>query len=145
MLRFRETIEIIRGRILRMPPGQRKRYSPEERFRIVVFIRTYSLSLEEAAGTFMVDSGTVGRWLREATREPDQKTVGSLLKATPPLRKFDDVTQQLVALLDSIRVGGSKRIAQMLVRAGKKISARGQEGAWCRSRQRDRTEERRGL
>jgi len=31
---LRESLEIIRGRILRMPAAHRKRYSPEERFRI---------------------------------------------------------------------------------------------------------------
>jgi len=119
---LREVLDIVRGRILRMPPAQRKRYTPEERYRIVIFIRTYGLSHQEAAETFMVDAGTIGRWIREAMREPDRTTAGSLLKATPPVRGLDDVTKQLVALLDSMAVGGSKRIAQMLVRAGRKIS-----------------------
>lgn len=119
---LRETIEIIRGRILRMPPAQRKRYSPEERFRIVVFVGTYSVSYAEAADLFMVDPQTIACWVQEATREPDKNPIGSLLKASPPVRSFDDVTKQLVALLDQMRVGGSKKIAQMLVRAGKKIS-----------------------
>jgi len=38
------------------------------------------------------------------------------------VRSLEGVTRALVAMLDRIRVGGSKRIAQMLVRAGKKIS-----------------------
>jgi transposase-like protein len=98
---LREELVVIRGRLLRMPPSQRKRYTPEERFQIVVFARTYGLTLQEAANTFLVDAGTMGRWIREAIREPDRNTVGSLLKATPPVRSFDDVTRQLVALLDS--------------------------------------------
>lgn len=119
---LRETLDIIRGRILRMPPAHRKRYSPTERFRIVVFARTYALSNEEAGTLFMVDPQTIARWTLEATREPDKTTVGSLLKANPPVRTFDDVTRDLVALLDTMRVGGSRKIAQMLVRAGRKIS-----------------------
>jgi transposase InsO family protein len=118
----REELDIVRGRILRMPAAQRKRYTPEERYRIVVFLRTWGLTYQEAAGKFMVDAGTIGRWVREATREPDKTTVGSLVKATPPVHTLDDVTKQLIALLDSMRVGGSKRIAQMLVRAGRKVS-----------------------
>ncbi len=118
---LREALDIIRGRILRMPPAQRKRYTPEERFRIVVFLRTHALSLSDAAELFMVDAGTIGRWMREATREPHAETIGSLLVATPPLRTKSEVTRELVTLLDSLRVGGSKRIAQMLVRAGKSI------------------------
>jgi transposase InsO family protein len=117
-----EALEIISGRIRRMPPAHRKRYSPEERFQIVVFVRTYQFSHREAAELFMVDAQTIARWIAETTREPDRRTVGSLVKATPPLRAFSDVTRQLVAMLDSMRIGGSKRIAQMLVRARVKIS-----------------------
>ncbi len=117
----REELDILRGRLRRMLPAQRKRYSPEERFRIVEFVRTYSLSHVEAAERFLVDSITIGRWISEATREPDAKTVGSLLKATPPLRTKSDVTRRLVAMLDEMKVGGSKTIAQMLIRAGHTI------------------------
>jgi putative transposase len=113
--------EILTGRFARMPPSQRKRYSPEERFQIVLFVRTYGLSFQQAADSFLVDPQTIARWVHEATREPDKTTVGSLLKATPPLRSFDDVTRTLVADLDTMGVGGSKTIAQMLRRAGVKI------------------------
>jgi putative transposase len=119
---LREAIAIIRGRIERIPAAHSKRYSPEERFRIVTFKRTYHLTLAETAELFMVDAQTISRWMDEATRDPDAKTIGSLLKATPPMRTTSDVTRELVSLLDSLRVGGSKSIAQMLVRAGKTIS-----------------------
>ena len=106
---LREALAIIRGRVVRMPPAQRKHYSPEERFRIVVFVRTYSLTNVAAAELFMVDEQTIARWTQEATREPDAKTIGSLFKATPPVRSYNDVTKQLVALLDSMGVGGSMK------------------------------------
>jgi transposase InsO family protein len=114
--------EILSGRIRRIPPAQRIRYTPEERFRIVVHARTYRLSIAEAAAVFMVDPHTIARWIAEVTRQPDKDTVGSLVKATPPLRSYADVTRQLVAMLDELRVGGSRRIAQMLVRARIKVS-----------------------
>ena len=119
---LREALDIVRGRVLRMPPAHRKRYSPTERFRIVVFARTYALSNEEAGTLFMVDPQTIARWTLEATRDPDKTTVGTLLKANPPVRSFDDVTRDLIALLDTMGVGGSRKISQMLVRAGTKIS-----------------------
>jgi transposase-like protein len=119
---LREALAIVRGRILRMPAARRKRYSPEERFRIVTFVRTYSLTLAAAGDLFMVDAQTISRWTNEAARDPDAKTIGSLLKASPPLRSTSDVTRELVALLDSLAVGGSRKIAQMLVRAGARIS-----------------------
>lgn len=70
----------------------------------------------------MVDPQTIARLRNEAERQPDKHTVGSLVKASPPLRSFGDVTRHLVAMLDVMRVGGSRRIAQMLVRARLKIS-----------------------
>ncbi|HYU26127.1 MAG TPA: DDE-type integrase/transposase/recombinase [Thermoanaerobaculia bacterium] len=119
---LREIVDLTRGRFLRIRAAHRPHYTPEERFRIVVFIRTHSYTIADAAATFMVDPNTIGRWIREATREPDKNTVGSLLKAAPPVRTKSDVTRALVALLDRMKVGGSRTIAQMLVRAGKDIS-----------------------
>ncbi|HXI11598.1 MAG TPA: hypothetical protein VNM92_03000 [Thermoanaerobaculia bacterium] len=58
---LRETLDIIRGRILRMAPAERQHYTPEERFRIVVFLRTYAHTYEAAAALFMVDAQTIGR------------------------------------------------------------------------------------
>jgi transposase-like protein len=119
---LREALAIVRGRILRMPAARRKRYSPEERYQIVTLVRTYGLTLAAAGDLFMVDAQTISRWTNEAVRDPDAKTIGSLLKASPPLRSTSDVTRELVALLDSLAVGGSRKIAQMLVRAGARIS-----------------------
>ncbi len=123
-LRLDDQLEInaiFRGRMLRIHAAHRKRYTPEERFRVVVFVETRGLSHQHAAGIFMVDAATIGRWVREEEREPDKNTVGSLLKAVPPVRSVDDVTTRLVELLDRFRVGGSKRIVQILARAGRLI------------------------
>ncbi len=119
---LREISDLTRSRFLRIRASHRPHYTPEERFRIVVFIRTYGYSLGDAASLFLVDPNTISRWMAEATRDPDANTVGSLLKATPPVRTKSDVTRELVALLDRMKVGGSRRIAQMLVRAGTQIS-----------------------
>jgi transposase InsO family protein len=119
----RETLEILRARFRRIPASQRPHYTPVERFRIVLHARTWGLSNQATSERFLVDPGTIGRWVRESVREPEKDTIGSLLKATPPLQTIDDVTRELVALLDRMRVGGSKRIAQLLARAGQAISA----------------------
>lgn len=70
---LRTVNEILRGRMLRIPAAHRKRYTPEERFRIIVFVRTYSLSYKEAAEEFLIDRHTIARWSDEATREPGQE------------------------------------------------------------------------
>ena len=119
---LREALEIVRERFSAVSPRERKRYSPEARFRIVVFIRTWGYSLAEAAELFLVDSNTIARWQSEATEDPTAETIGTLVRASPPLRSYGDVTKQLVLMLEEMRIGGSRTIAAMLVRAGKKIS-----------------------
>ena len=117
----RAVTEIMRARLKRFPARQRKHYSPEERFEIVVLMRTHGLSHIETARLFLVDSQTVARWEREALAEPDSEVIGTLVRAKPPLRGYDDVVSRLVQLLDGFDIGGSAKIAQMLARAGLKI------------------------
>jgi transposase InsO family protein len=119
--RSREVLDILRARLERFPARQRKHYTPEERFRIVVLMRTHGMSRRETAESFLVDEQTIARWQREALAEPESETIGTLLRARPPLRSYDDVVKRLVQMLDGYRIGGSARIAQMLARAGIKL------------------------
>ena len=119
--KVRAVSEIQRARLERFPARQRKHYTPEERFRIVVLMQTYGLSRTETADLFLVDSQTISRWEREALAEPEKGSIGTLVRATPPLRGYDDVVKRLVQMLDSFEIGGSAKIAQMLARAGLKI------------------------
>lgn len=113
--------EIQRARLERFPARQRKHSTPEERFRIVVLMQTYGLSRAETAEIFLVNSQTISRWEREALAEPEAESIGSLVRAMPPLRGYDDVVKRLAQMLDLFGIGGSKAIAQMLARAGLKI------------------------
>jgi len=45
---------------------------------------------------FGVPSGTILRWEREVQAAPDRPTVGSLVKPTPPVRRFADVVTRLL-------------------------------------------------
>ena len=95
-------------------------------------MHTYGLSLTETAEIFLVDGQTVARWQREATAESEKNSVGTLVRADPPLRAFDDVVKRLVLMLDSFGIGGSKKIAQMLARAGVKIGRETVRNHWAR-------------
>jgi transposase InsO family protein len=53
--------------------------------------------------------------------EPEADAIGTLVRARPPLRSYDDVVKRLVQMLDDFEIGGSAKIAQMLARAGLKI------------------------
>jgi len=112
----------LRSRLSRVPPKERSHYTPDERYRILLYKSTYLLSTEETARRFLVAPKTIARWLAEAETEPDRKTVGTLLKATPPCRSYTDVVKELVQVMDRFGFGGSKRIAQTLARAGLKLS-----------------------
>ena len=70
----------------------------------------------------MISAQTIKRWYDEAAREPTKKTVGSLLKAMPPLMRYTDVPRDLVRLMEQMGFGGCKRIAQSLARAGIALS-----------------------
>lgn len=113
---------ILHQRLRCIPPSRRPAYSPEDRFSIVKHITTFQLTHETAAAQFLVDRKTIGRWVREARSEPEKNTIGSILKASPPLRSYADGTRQLVAMLDAMKIGGSLRIAQTLMREGIKVS-----------------------
>jgi putative transposase len=117
----RAVTEIMRARLMRFPARQRKHYAPEERFEIVVLMRTHGLSRSETARLFLVDPQTISRWESEALAEPETGAIGTLVRAKPPLRGYDDVVKRLVQMLDAIDIGGSKKITQMLARAGLKI------------------------
>ncbi len=112
---------IMRARLKRFPARQRKHYTPEERFEILVLMRTHGLSQIETASLFLIDSQTVARWEREALAEPEAEAIGTLVRAQPPLRGYDDVVTRLVQMLDAFDIGGSAKIAQVLARAGLKI------------------------
>ena len=109
---------VLSARLARFPARQRKHYTPDERFEILTLMRTHGLSRSEVAKIFLVDAQTVGRWMNEALTDPDATTIGTLVRPHPPMRTYDDVVKRLVAMLDSLKVGGSQRIAQMLAQHG---------------------------
>ncbi len=119
--KVRAIAEIQRARLERFPARHRKHYAPEERFQILVLMHTYGLNRSETAHIFLVDPQTISRWQREALAEPETESIGTLVRARPPLRGYDDVVKRLVQMLDTFDIGGSKKIAQMLARAGLKI------------------------
>jgi hypothetical protein len=77
-----------------------------------------ALFAEETARLFRLSMGTVLRWEAEAGREPEKTTIGSLLKPTPPLRRYADVVHHLVQRMDRLGFGSAEKIAATLARAG---------------------------
>lgn len=111
----------LRSRFERIEARRRSHYTPSERFQILVFMKTWLLSIEDTAQRFLVSPRTIARWLAEATREPAKRTVGCLVKAIPPLRAYSHVVRDLVCTMEALGFGGSKRIAQTLARSAIKV------------------------
>ena len=119
-----EENEILRARLLRTPARRRRHFTPEQRFRILSFMRSHVLSIAETAERFLVSASTIVRWLKEVAARPERHTVGSLVKATPPVVRYADVCRRLVRDMERLGFGGNRRIAQTLARTGWALSAR---------------------
>jgi hypothetical protein len=87
-------------------------------------MRGHVLSIAETAEHFLVSASTIVRWLKEVAARPERQTVGSLVKATPPVVRYVDVCRRLAQDIESLGFGGNRRIAQTLARAGWAFSAR---------------------
>ncbi|MGH9821763.1 MAG: transposase [Blastocatellia bacterium] len=120
--RLQEEWALLRARMERTPPRHRKHYTPVERYQILVHKETYGLTILQTADAFLVSEQTICRWIAEATGEPEKKTVGSLLKAVPPLMSDSDVVRNLAVSMSLMGFGGNLKVAQTLARAGVKLS-----------------------
>jgi len=120
----REEADILRARLERLEPRRRRHYSPRQRFRILLFMKTYVMSVAETARRFLVSTQTLARWMKEASVHPACDTVGSLIEPVPPVRRYDDVTRHLIQHMDEMGFGGNDTIAHTLARAGWRVSPR---------------------
>ena len=117
-----EVADMLGSRFDKLPERKRPHYTPHQRWRILEIRRLLAFSAEETAALFLVATGTILRWELEAGREPDKDTVGSLLKPTPPLRRYADVVRHLVQTMDRLGFRGAGTIASTLARAGWRLA-----------------------
>jgi len=115
-------VELLQARMNRIDGPHRKHYTPQERFRIILYKQTYSLTVEQTAQLFLVSVQTITRWIDQAVKEPGKATIRSLLKAIPPLMSYSSVVRDLAVTMDQMGFGGNLRIAQTLAREGIKVS-----------------------
>jgi transposase InsO family protein len=118
----RRTSALLRARFTKLEPGTRPRYTPAQRFDILEIMKQYVLSAEETARSFVVSTTAIYRWLRELKYDPEAKTVGSLVKPHPPIRRIADDIRHLVQMLRAAGLDGPGMIARVLLRAGILIS-----------------------
>jgi transposase InsO family protein len=108
----------------KIPERRRPHYTPHLRFEILELKSLLGLSQKETSQLFAISASTVARWEQEVAANPEQETVGSLVRPSPPVRRYADVVRHVVHTMRSAGFGGCKQIAQTLGRAGWKISKR---------------------
>ncbi len=116
-----EIVAILGERWDKVPDRHRPHYTPSQRFRIVRLKRLLDLSPQDAAHLFRVSPETIARW--QAELRTDQATTGTIVRPTPPLRRYADVLQHTVQTMALLGFQGYETIAATLARAGWKISA----------------------
>ncbi len=121
---LQESIEILAARWDKIRERHRPHYTPEQRYRILRVRDLLALSRDETARIFRVSKTTIDRWEAESTAAPEVDTVGSLVKPSPPVRRYADVVRHLVGSMALCGFGGNDSIARILARAGWKISSR---------------------
>ena len=108
----------------KVPERRRPHYTPHLRFQILELKSLLGLSQRETAQLFAISTNTVARWEQEVAANPGTETVGSLVRPTPPVRRYADVVRHLVQTMSSAGFAGCRQIAQTLARAGWRISKR---------------------
>jgi transposase InsO family protein len=121
---LREAIDIHGSRWDKLPERQRPHYTPEARFRILRLRNLLAFSAQDTAQLFRVSPNTVLRWDEEARGAGERRTVGSLLKPVPPIRRYADLVRHLVQTMILAGFPGDRSVALHLSRAGWKLSRR---------------------
>lgn len=119
-LQLQAECDLLRGRLAGMPAGSRPHFSKQARFEILWHIKRYGLTMTQAAEIFMVTRETISRWLRR-----HWEGSGDLVVPRRPVNRLADLKRELVHRLKQEQSGwGTRRICQILVRLGLKLSRR---------------------
>ncbi len=109
---LRDANRLLGSRLARLPERRRPFYTPVERFWILSLKEQMGLTNEESAQLFRLSPGTISRWMSDA--DPETETVGSLVRPTPPIRRYADATHHLVQSIAGVGLGGYRKLVQWL-------------------------------
>ncbi len=110
-----EELRIKNSRFGRIPAHKRPRYLPTERLAILAARAAAGWSLVETARRFDVTPKTIASWMRRI----DDHDEPELLKTPMPVNKYPDYVRFVIQRLSVLEPTlGSRRIAQLLARAG---------------------------
>ncbi len=117
---LQQQVERLGARLDKLPPRKRPHYTPVQRFMILMQAQLAGMSQPEAATLFRVSVATISDW--SASANPDTKTVGSTVKPTPPVRRYNDTVQHLTQLMAGVGFTGYGDIVRHLARAGWRVA-----------------------
>ena len=110
----------MRARLGKLDPARRPHFPRHARFDILVHMRRWGQTLREAAATFLVTPETISHW-RKAVDRGERGRVAS----RRAINRLGDVTREMVQQLKREQAPwGSRRICDILVRLGAKLSRR---------------------
>ena len=130
-----QIVDLLGSRLEKIPDRHRPYFTPTQRFQILEIKNLLGWNRDIAAKLFRVCSNTISNWEKQA--DPTSGTVGSVVKAVPPIVRIADVGRRLVQSMLALGIGGEDMIAQTLARAGWTVSSRsvrriGREGRSAR-------------
>jgi len=110
--------ELLRARLLRLPPHARPRYRPWHRLAILWHRARYGMSTEAVARAFVISVQTLRNWLEEVGHGVER-----LVRTRRPANALPALVGELAAYLRrEWPRWGTRRIAEVLVRLGLKAS-----------------------
>ena len=89
-----QIVEILGARLDKIPDRNRPYFTPAQRYQILEIKSLLGWSRDQIAHLFRVCSNTISNWEQHA--DPVSKTVGSTVKAVPPIVRMADVSRRLV-------------------------------------------------
>lgn len=116
------SIEILGARFDKLPDRKRPFYTPSQRFHILELKNLIGWAADHTAKVFRVCAHTILNWENDA--DPKAKTVGSTVRATPPVTRFADVVRNTIQMMAGLDFGRGETAALVLARIGWKVSAR---------------------
>lgn len=117
-----ETAELLAARFAKIPERHRPYFTSAQRFRILELRSLLAWSAQETARVFLVCPNTILNW--ENAADPLAQSVGSTVKAVPPIRRAADVVRATAQAMTRLGFGGQDLVARILARAGWRVSAR---------------------
>jgi transposase InsO family protein len=116
---LQEELRIKDSRLARIAPANRPHYPPTERLAILALKAARGWNNAQTGRVFLLTDVTIASWLKRI----DELGPSALVKVPEPVNRFPDFVRQVVRELRCVcPLMGNVRIAQMLARAGLRLS-----------------------